>query len=319
MNGMESDYTKVLTALEATINRCILGKKNEVRLIIAALLADGHVLIEGVPGIGKTMLIKALVKTIQSEFRRVQCNPDLLPTDITGFSIYHPKTEQFIYNPGPVMTNFLLVDEINRASTKTQSALLEAMEEKQVTVDGKIHPLPKPFFVMATQNPIEFEGTYLLPEAQLDRFMMKFNLHYPNKQTEKELILAQTVKNPLEDITEMTDMAYIQQIQDYVQTIYIAESVVDYILEIVERTRNHPSIFLGVSPRGTLAFLRAVKALAFLNKRHFVTPDDVKFLIPYVFNHRIVLSPDAQMSDVYVDSLMQTIVNDVNVPVRVEK
>jgi len=315
---METDDKHVLTAIEATINRCILGKTDEVKLIITALLADGHVLIEGVPGIGKTMLIKALAHTIQSQFRRVQCNPDLLPTDITGFSIYHPKTEQFIYSPGPVMTNFLLVDEINRASTKTQSALLEAMEEKQVTVDGIIHHLPQPFFVMATQNPIEFEGTYVLPEAQLDRFMMKFNLHYPTKQTEKELIMAQTMTEPLEEITEITDIATIKKLQDDVRKVHIAESVVDYILTIVEKTRSHPSIFLGVSPRGTLAFMRALKAFAFVNQRDFVTPDDVKFLIPFVFHHRIILRPDAQMSDVHVDSLMQSIINDVYTPVRLE-
>ncbi len=316
---MVNDYIKVLTAIEANISRCILGKKDEVKLIITALLADGHVLIEGVPGIGKTMLIKALAKTIQSEFRRVQCNPDLLPTDITGFSVYHPKNEQFIYSPGPVMTNFLLVDEINRASTKTQSALLEAMEEKQVTVDGVIHPLPQPFFVMATQNPIEFEGTYLLPEAQLDRFMMKLNLHYPTKQTEKELILSQSMKDPLETLKEITDMTYIEKIQDYVRTVHIAESVVDYILTIVEKTRNHPSIFLGVSPRGTIALMRTLKAFALINQRDFVTPDDVKYLIPYVFNHRIILTSDAQMNDIQVENLMKSIVNNVNVPVRLGK
>jgi len=316
---METDYVNVLIDIEAAINRCMVGKKDEVKLLITALLADGHVLIEGVPGIGKTMLIKALEKSIQSQFRRVQCNPDLLPTDITGFSIYHPKSEEFIYSPGPVMTNFLLVDEINRASTKTQSALLEAMEEKQVTVDGTIHPLPQPFFVMATQNPIEFEGTYVLPEAQLDRFMMKFNLHYPTKQNEKELIMAQASTNPLEDMKAITDIATIKKLQDDVRKVHIDESVVDFILTIVEKTRNHPSIFLGVSPRGTLALLRALKAFAFVNQRDFVTPDDVKFLIPYVFHHRIILRPDAQMSDVQVDSLMQFIIKNVNVPVGLEK
>ncbi|MRH43434.1 AAA domain-containing protein [Aquibacillus halophilus] len=316
---MENEYINIIKQIEANLDHCILGKTDEVKLIITALLADGHVLIEGVPGTGKTMLIKALAKTIQSQFRRVQCNPDLLPTDITGFSIYHPKKEEFVFRPGPVMTNILLVDEINRASTKTQSALLEAMEEKQVTVDGKIHHLPQPFFVMATQNPIDFEGTYFLPEAQLDRFMMKINLGYPDKKTEKELLYAQRLNTPLDDLKAVTDIETVEKIQQYVREVHIADTVIDYILSIVEKTRSHSSIFLGVSPRGTLALMRGVKALAFINQRDFVTPDDVKFLIPYFFNHRIILQNEAQMNDVMIETVVQSILADVDVPLRLEK
>nr|WP_246593796.1 MoxR family ATPase [Evansella tamaricis] len=315
---MDKKYDHVLTSIEKNLSSVVYGKGKESKLLIIALLSGGHVLIEGVPGTGKTMLIKTLAKSIESEFRRIQCNPDLLPTDITGFSIYHPKDEQFVFRPGPVMTNFLLIDEINRASTKTQSALLEAMEEKQVTVDGIVYPIPEPFFVMATQNPIEFEGTYLLPEAQLDRFMMKFHLGYPEKKTEKEILYSHGSFS-IPEIKAVTNLATLQEIQRDVSQVYVSESVVDYLLTIAEKTRTHPSIFLGVSPRGTLALMDGVKALAYLEKRDFVTPDDVKTLLPYVFFHRMILEPEAQMNGNTVESIMETVLEEVEVPIRLEK
>lgn len=316
---MGKEDVLVLEALQENLARCLLGKSTQIKLILTALLAGGHVLLEDVPGTGKTLLIKALAQSIQGQFRRIQCNPDLLPTDITGVSIYHPREEEFVFRPGPVMTNILLTDEINRATTKTQSALLEAMEEKHITVDGEIYALPKPFLVMATQNPIEFEGTYLLPEAQLDRFMMKFQIGYPDKQTEKDMLSAFSKANPLEQLEAITNMEDILSMQDRVKEIHVDDELTDYIINIVRATRDHTSIFLGASPRATLSLMQGVKALAFLNARDFVIPDDVKFLAPYVFLHRLVLHPEARMGGATVETILQTIMEQVKVPIGLEK
>ena len=305
--------------LAANLETCILGKKFEIRLLLTALLAEGHVLLEDVPGTGKTMLIKALAQSIQGEFRRIQCNPDLLPTDITGVSMYHPKTETFVYRPGPVMSNILLVDEVNRATTKTQSALLEAMEERHVTVDGDRYVLPRPFMLLATQNPIDFEGTYRLPEAQLDRFMLKFSLGYPSTDSEKAMITGQSAASPLDDLEPVTDVDEIIRLQQVVKAVYVDSSIVDYVVDIVTETRKDPMLALGASPRASLAFTKALRAYAFLNDRDYVLPDDVKVLAPYVLCHRLILRPEAAMDGMTQASVLNSVLQRVKVPVRMEK
>jgi len=305
--------------LAANLETCILGKKFEIRLLLTALLAEGHVLLEDVPGTGKTMLIKALAQSIQGEFRRIQCNPDLLPTDITGVSMYHPKTETFVYRPGPVMCNILLVDEVNRATTKTQSALLEAMEERHVTVDGDRYVLPRPFMLLATQNPIDFEGTYRLPEAQLDRFMLKFSLGYPSTDSEKAMITGQSAASPLDDLEPVTDVDEIIRLQQVVKAVYVDSSIVDYVVDIVTETRKDPMLALGASPRASLALTKALRAYAFLNDRDYVLPDDVKVLAPYVLCHRLILRPEAAMDGMTQASVLNSVLQRVKVPVRMEK
>lgn len=312
------DY-ETIQQLTTNLETCIFGKKDVIQLVITALLAEGHVLLEDVPGTGKTVLIKALAKSIQGQFRRVQCNPDLLPTDITGVSIYHPKDEDFVFKPGPIFTNIILIDEINRASTKTQSALLEAMEENFVTVDGESYALPVPFLLLATQNPIDFEGTYALPEAQLDRFMMKLTLGYPDESTELDMVQAQSSRHPLEIIKAVTNSEQIIRLQQKVRDIHIDEAVSSYAVNIVRETREHQHVFLGASPRGTLSLIRAAKALALISERAFVIPDDIKFLAPYVLGHRMILHSEARMERITTDSVIQSILQKVSVPVRLEK
>ncbi|MCQ6558390.1 AAA family ATPase [Paenibacillus mendelii] len=307
------------SAIRSNLERCILGKRVEIERLLTALLAGGHVLLEDVPGTGKTQLVKALAKTIDGQFRRVQCNPDLLPTDITGVAIYHPRDETFIYRPGPVMTNLLLVDEINRATTKTQSALLEAMEERHVTVDGDSFELPQPFILIATQNPIEFEGTYTLPEAQLDRFMMKLTLGYPDASTERQMVLAPDSTSPADKLLPVANIEQVAQLMQAVHQVHVDEAVGDYLIRIVRATREHSSILLGASPRAAISLMAAAKANAFLQERDYVIPDDIKVLIQSVLCHRMVLHTEARMNGSTAEDVIDTIVRQTSVPVRMER
>ncbi|MDQ0090254.1 MoxR-like ATPase [Paenibacillus anaericanus] len=308
---------RTLAAVRSNLESCILGKSFEINLLLTALLAGGHVLIEDVPGTGKTQLIKAMAKSMSGEYRRIQCNPDILPSDITGVSIFHPHEERFVFRPGPVMTNILLTDEINRATTKTQSALLEVMEERCVTVDGITHELPHPFMLCATQNPIDFEGTYMLPEAQLDRFMMKIGIGYPDEGTEKTMLHSHSQGQPVDQLQPVTTMEEITAIQSQIREVHMNESLVDYLLFIVRRTREHEAVLLGASPRASLAFMMAVKAYAFLQERDYVLPDDIKTLAPYVLGHRILLRPDSRMDSMNSGVVLQKILQQANVPVSV--
>lgn len=319
METATQHHVEVLARLKANLESCILGKSAEIELLLTAMLAGGHVLLEDVPGTGKTVLIKALAKSINGQFRRIQCNPDLLPTDITGVSIYHPKEEKFLFRSGPIMTNILLVDEINRATTKTQSALLEAMEEQHITVDGDLHELPSPFLMLATQNPIDFEGTYTLPEAQLDRFMIKLSLGYPSEAAEKMMIASQSKVHPIEALHAIVDTKQMLEIQEQVRHVHMDEAVADYLVTISRKTREHHAVFLGASPRATLSLVLASKAYAFLHGRDYVIPDDIKYLAPFVLGHRMILQMEARMDGVSIASVLATIFEQVRVPVRLEK
>ncbi|MFD0715034.1 AAA family ATPase [Paenibacillus sp. GCM10027626] len=318
MDNRSADYS-LCSAIRSNLERCILGKRVEIERLLIALLAGGHVLLEDVPGTGKTQLVKALARTIGGHFRRVQCNPDLLPTDITGVSIYHPRDEAFIYRPGPVMANLLLVDEINRATTKTQSALLEAMEERHVTVDGDTYDLPAPFILIATQNPIEFEGTYTLPEAQLDRFMMKLSLGYPDEATERQMVLSADSSSKADKLFPVADIEQISALMQSVSQVHVDEAVADYMVGIIRATREHDGVLLGASPRAAISLMAAVKANAFINERDYVIPDDIKDLAAPVLCHRIVLKTEARMNGLTAEKVVEAIIQQLNVPVRMER
>ena len=297
------------------ISHVIVGKDKAIELLLVGLLAEGHVLLEDVPGVAKTLLAKSLAKSIGGSFDRVQFTPDLLPADITGFNVYDQKTGRFSFHPGPVITNVLLADEINRTIPRTQSSLLECMEERQVTVDGNTHPLPAPFLVMATQNPIELEGTFPLPEAQLDRFLLKTQLGYPDKKEEIQILerfqetdpfpLLQPVATP-EDITEL---------QEARRRIHVSQPIREYIVDIVHATRDEEAIQFGASPRASLGLMRAGQALATLRGRKYVLPDDIKYLVHPVLTHRLILSQDERLKGNSTDHLVEKLLNRVPVPV----
>ncbi|MEH2192793.1 MAG: MoxR family ATPase [Nostoc sp.] len=277
-----------IDALTQNLALTIVGKAEAIRLVLVALLGGGHALLEDVPGVGKTLLAKSLARSLDGKFQRLQCTPDLLPTDITGTNIWNPKSGEFTFLPGPVFANILLADEINRATPRTQSALLEVMEEHQVTVDGVSRPVPQPFFVIATQNPVEYQGTFPLPEAQMDRFMLSLSLGYPSEA--EELLMLQNLQNGVKvaDLQPCITLAEVKELRYICSQVKVTTSLQQYILELVRATRQDEEISLGVSPRGTLALQRAAQALAFLLERDYVIPDDVKFLVPHVLCHRLI-------------------------------
>lgn len=298
----------------ANVERVIIGKHREVELALIALLCQGHVLIEDVPGVGKTMLARAFARSLGCSFRRIQFTPDMLPSDVTGISVFNQKSREFEFRPGPIIAQVVLTDEINRATPKTQSALLEAMEERQVTVDGVTYPMPKPFLVLATQNPIEYEGTFPLPEAQLDRFMIRIHLGYPTNAEEMSMLEAQQRVHPIDQIQQVIGAPDLLQAQQAVREIYIDQLVKQYIVALVEATRRHPDVYLGASPRGSLALAKTAQARAAIAGRDYAIPDDIKDLADATLAHRIIISPAARLKNVDARVIVNEIVNSVPVP-----
>jgi len=296
------------------ISKVIVGKDRSIELLLVALLADGHVLIEDVPGLGKTLMAKSLARSIGGSIKRVQFTPDLLPADITGFNVYNQQTGQFTFQPGPVITNILLADEINRTIPRTQASLLESMEERQVTVDGKTIPLPHPFFVMATQNPIELEGTFPLPEAQLDRFLLKIKLGYPEKDEEISILERFQEENPLLELEAVANPEQITELQQARKKVRISSPVRQYIIDIVRATRGHKSLRFGASPRGSLGLMRTGQALAALRGRKYVLPDDIKYLVRPVLAHRLILKEEERLQEKQREHFLEDIINQIPVP-----
>ena len=303
----------------ANVERVIVGKHAEVRLALVALLCQGHLLIEDVPGTGKTSLAKAIAKSLGCTFRRIQFTPDLLPSDVTGLSIYNQKTQEFEFRPGPIMAQIVLADEINRATPKTQSALLECMEERQATIDGVTYKMPDPFLVIATQNPIEYEGTFALPEAQLDRFMLRIQLGYLQPLEEVVILDEQKRRHPIDDLAEVASAAELQAMQAAVREIYVDSAVSDYIVRLVTATRNHPDIYLGASPRGSLALYRAGQAYAALAGRDYVIPDDIKVLGVPALAHRTIVKTAATVRDVDSTLIIRELLDSVPVESRSQR
>jgi MoxR-like ATPase len=301
--------------IEANVERVVQGKHREIRLALGTLVAEGHALIEDVPGVGKTMLAKAIARSIDCSFRRIQFTPDLLPTDITGVNVFNQERGDFEFKPGAIFANIVLGDEINRASPKTQSALLECMEERQVTIDTETYQLGQPFMVIATQNPIEHEGTYPLPEAQLDRFMMRIAIGYPSSEVEAEILATHGVRSTLTDIGPVTDALGVRDMIDQARRVHVSEPVRRYIVDIVEATRKHPDVYLGASPRASIMLLRASRAIAAAEERDYVIPDDVKGLAIPVLAHRVIVTADAVMSGRTTGALLEELLQEVPVPV----
>ncbi len=314
---MPTATSQVVSQLKNTIARAIYGKEEAIQLALITLLARGHLLIEDVPGVGKTTLAQALAKSFQCGFQRVQFTSDLLPSDVLGVSVYNPQSREFEFRPGPIFANVVLADEINRTTPRTQSALLEAMNDAQVTVDGKSMPLPNPFLVIATQNPVEHHGTYPLPESQLDRFLMRIKMGYPSHETEKEILRKRANEDPLHSLQPVADVSEVLAMQEAVTHIKVDSSLQDYALEIVNRTRKSDQLALGVSPRGTLMLQRAAQARAFLDGRDFCLPDDFKQLAVSVFAHRVVASSrhaSLQRKSETTETALREIVDSVRIP-----
>jgi MoxR-like ATPase len=314
--GMTMDIQSAAAAIRSNVARVIVGKDEVVNLALVAILCEGHLLFEDVPGIGKTTMAKALAKSLGCSFRRIQFTPDLLPSDITGLSIYNQKTQEFEFRPGPLLAQIVLADEINRATPRTQSALLEAMQERQVTVDGRTLPLARPFFVLATQNPIELEGTFPLPEAQVDRFFMRLKLGYPSLEEENIILKLYERAEPLEELGPVVAADALLEMQRAVRTVRVEESVREYAVQITRATREHPAVELGVSPRGTLFLYHAAQAYAAVSGRDYVLPDDVKYLTPYVLTHRVIIGAQTRLRGRSAQEIVQEIVDSVPAPVE---
>ena len=311
-----SQFQSSFERIADNVARTIQGKEEVIRLALVALIAEGHVLLEDVPGVGKTMLAKSIARSVGCSWRRIQFTPDLLPTDVTGVTIWDSENREFQFKPGAVFANLCLGDEINRASPKTQSALLECMEERQVTVDGTTHHLEEPFMVIATQNPIEHEGTYPLPESQLDRFMMRLSMGYPSRQSELEILDKHGTHAVLDDLEAVADANEVMVLIKLAREVHVAPSLQSYIVDLTEATRDHPDVYLGASPRASLYLLRAARGLAAARARDFVVPDDIKDLTIPVLAHRILLSPEAQMRGSSTEDVLESLVGRVPIPVR---
>ncbi len=311
---MTDDVQSIANQIVENVERVIVGKKQSVQLTVLGLLCQGHILIEDVPGVGKTVLAKALSKSVGCQFQRIQFTPDMLPSDVTGVSVFNQKTYEFEFRPGPIHAQIVLVDEINRATPKTQSALLEAMEERQVTVDGETYGLGPPFMVLATQNPIEYEGTFPLPEAQLDRFLLRIRLGYASKEDEMEILDRQRQVHPIEGITQVVSVEQLRVAQEAIKQIYVDDLVKSYMVDLVRDTREHPDVYLGSSSRGALALYRLGQARAAMLGRDYVLPDDIKLLAPAALGHRIIVGPAARIKDVEPEEIVQDILNKVPVP-----
>ena len=297
----------------ANVERVIVGKHLEVRMALVALLCEGHILIEDVPGVGKTMLAKAISRSVGCSFRRIQFTPDLLPSDVTGLAIFNQKTQEFEFRPGPIMAQVVLADEINRATPKTQSALLECMEERQATIDGITHPMPSPFLVMATQNPIEYEGTFALPEAQLDRFMLRLRIGYPKAMEEIVILDEQKRVHPIEAIHQVLEVEELRQMQSAIKEVYVDQAVAEYIVRLVNATREHPDVYLGASPRGSINLYRSAQAFAAMEGRDYVIPDDVKSLAVAILAHRLIVKSQASLREIDPDRIVREILAAVPV------
>lgn len=306
---------KILKSIVYNVENVIVGKRNTIELALISLICDGHVLIEDVPGVGKTSLVSSLAKSINADFNRIQFTPDILPSDINGFSIYNQKTGEFEFRPGAIMSQLVLADEINRTSPKTQSSLLEVMEEKQVTVDNVTYKVPEPFMILATQNPVEYLGTFPLPEAQLDRFFMKISIGYPKPNEESYILEKFQIDDPLTKLEPVAESKDILTIQEEAKEIHVDKSLNNYIVDIVGQTRKHSDIMLGVSPRGSLSLFRASQAWAVYSGRNYVIPDDIKSMILPVLSHRIILKQEASLKRITAEDILESIIYKTNVPV----
>ena len=310
MKDIQTFGNKLIKNLE----KVIVGKRQPIELIVVGLLCQGHVLIEDVPGVGKTVLARSLAKSLGCSFNRLQFTPDMLPSDVTGVSIFNQSKRAFEFRPGPIFAQVVLVDEINRATPKTQAALLEAMEECQVTVDGKTHPLPSPFMVLATQNPIEYEGTFPLPEAQLDRFLLRVRLGYPNATDEIEILNRQQLRHPIETLKSVIKVDELEEAMGEIKKVFVTEQVKQYVVELTNRTRQHADVYLGASPRGSLALFRTGQAVAALAGRDFVLPDDVKQMAVPVLAHRVIVGPAARLQELSAEKIVLEILANTPAP-----